>query len=71
MAREEFREDMEKHLAMVDAILDGRDWVLGQPSLADFGIYGGLYPLLFIGEAVPKSLPRLEKWVDRITKLAP
>ncbi len=71
MRRDEFREDMEKHLAMVDAILDGRDWILAKPSLADFGIYGGLYPLLFIGEEIPKGLPRLAKWADRIAKLSP
>lgn len=71
MRRDEFKEDMVKHLAMVDAILDGRDWILGQPSLADFGIYGGMYPLLFIGEKVPPSLPRLAKWVDRVAALAP
>src|SRR6266705_2462881 len=46
MRREEFRQDMNKHLGMVDAILDGRDWILGQPSLADFGIYGSISPLL-------------------------
>ena len=71
MRRDEFRVDMEKHLAMVDAILDGRDWILGKPSLADFGIYGGLYPLLFIGESIPKHLPRLANWADRIGQLAP
>ena len=69
MRRKEFREDMVKHLAMVDAMLDGRDWVLGKPSLADFGLYGGMYPLLFVGEKVPKGLPRLARWVDRIEKL--
>ena len=69
LRREEFREDMGKHLAMVDAILEGRDWILGEPSLADFGIYGGMYPLLFVGETVPDSLPRLAKWVDRVASL--
>lgn len=69
MRRGEFKEDMVKHLAMVEAMLDGRDWVLGKPSLADFGLYGSLYPLLFVGEKVPKGLPRLAKWVDRVAKL--
>jgi len=49
--RDEFRQDMNKYLAIADAILDGRDWILGQPSLADFGIYGGSSPLLGVGEA--------------------
>ena len=69
MRRDEFREDMVKHLAMVDASLDGRDWILGEPSLADFGIYGAMYPLLFVGESVPRELPRLAKWVQRVGKL--
>ncbi len=69
MRREEFRQEMEKHLAMVEATLVDRDWILGEPSLADFGIYGGMYPLFFIGEKVPKALPRLAKWADRIAKI--
>ncbi len=69
MRRDEFQEDMVKHLAMVDARLDGRDWILEEPSLADFGVYGGMYPLLFVGEKVPKDLTRLARWVDRIGKI--
>jgi glutathione S-transferase len=66
MRREEFRQDMDKHLAMVEAMLDGRDWILGKPSLADFGVYGSLSPLLTAGEKVPKEFPRLAAWVGRI-----
>src|SRR5205823_207087 len=59
MRRAEFREDMNKHLGMVDQMLAGRDWLLGEPSLADFGVYGSLSPPLTIGEALPKECPRL------------
>src|SRR2546427_73305 len=69
MRREEFRQDMNKHLGMVDAILDGRDWILGQPSLADFGIYGSISPLLTVGEMIPAEFPRLGRWASRIGKL--
>ena len=69
MRREEFRQDMNKHLAMVDAMLDGRDWILGEPSLADFGIYGSLSPLLTVGENIPKEFPRLAKWASMIETL--
>jgi len=64
--RGEFREDMMKHLGMVDAVLDGREWILGEPSLADFGIYGGLSPLLTVGEKIPKEFPKLAAWAGRI-----
>ena len=70
MRRDEFRQDMNKHLGMVEAILDGRDWILGEASLADFGIYGSLSPLLTVGETVPSEFPRLARWVSRIQKLS-
>src|SRR2546421_377240 len=69
MRREEFRKDMHKHLGMVDSILDGRDWILGQPSLADFGIYGSMSPLFTVGEEVPAEFPRLAAWVSRVRDL--
>lgn len=69
MRRDEFREDMVEHLGMVESMLDGRDWVLGEPSLADFGVYGSMSPLLTVGEKVPKELPRLARWVNRVRAL--
>jgi len=54
---------------MVEAMLDGRDWILGEPSLADFGIFGSLSPLLTIGEAIPSAFPRLANWAARIQAL--
>ena len=69
MRREEFREDMVKQLAMVEGMLEGRDWILGEPSLADFGIYGSIYPLLFVGEKVPKGLVWLRKWIRRVARI--
>ena len=70
MRREEFRQDMVKELARLDAMLDGREWILGEPSLADFGVYGSLSPLFTVGEAVPKGLPNLAAWAKRIQALA-
>jgi len=69
MRREEFRQDMMKELARIDAILDGREWVLGKPSLADFAVYGSVSPLLTVGEAVPAEFPRLAAWVERVQAL--
>ncbi len=69
MRREEFHKDMMTHLGMVEAMLQDRHWILGEPSLADFGIYGGLSPLLTVGEAIPPELPRLAGWVERIRDL--
>ncbi|HLA47100.1 MAG TPA: glutathione S-transferase domain-containing protein, partial [Thermoplasmata archaeon] len=69
MRREEFRQDMLKEFARIEAILDGRDWLLGKPSLADFGVYGSISPLFIIGEHVPKEFPQLTAWAKRIQVL--
>src|SRR5437764_1016662 len=68
MRRGEFREDMNKHLGMVEAMLDGQEWLLGEPSLAVFGVYGSLSPLLTAGEDVPKEFPQL---TDRMPRANP
>ena len=67
--RKEFRQDMEKEFARVEAMLEGRDWILGEPSLADFGIYGSLSPLLTVGEEIPKEFPNIRAWAKRIQAL--
>ena len=67
--RDEFRLDMEKHLHLIEEILDGRDWLLEAPSLADFGVFGGLSPLLAVGDQIPSRFQRVRAWSDRILAL--
>ena len=67
--KKEFEKDMDKHLAMVDSMLEGRRWILEDPSLADFGIYGGLSPLLTVGRKIPARYAGLRSWVQRIAAL--
>jgi glutathione S-transferase len=66
MRREEFRTDLETHLQFIEDMLDGREWILEMPSLADFGVFGGLSPLLAVGEAIPARFPNLRSWTTRI-----
>lgn len=67
--REEFREGMVEELARVEAMLQDREWILEQPSLADFGVYGSLSPLWTVGETVPEPFARLNAWAERIRQL--
>jgi glutathione S-transferase len=67
--REEFRQELLPTLSRIDRMLDGRAWILGKPSLADFGIFGGLSPLFAVGEGLPEGMPRLAAWVDRIRRI--
>ena len=64
--RSEFQEELEPELAWIDKALDGRDWLLGEPSLADWGVYGGLSPLRLIGENVPDHFEHLPGWIGRV-----
>lgn len=69
LREKEYREDLAGYLGMVDRMLEGRPWILGEPSVADFGIYGGLSPLLTAGESLPAHLGNLQRWSDRIGAL--
>ena len=69
MRRPEFFEEMRMEFGRVEAMLDGRDWVLGKPSLAEFGIYGSISPLITIREAIPREFSDLQAWAKRIQEL--
>jgi glutathione S-transferase len=65
----EFDKDAHAALAMVDAMLARRPWILGEPSVADFGVFGGLSPWFYVGRAIPADLPNLRRWVEAIRSL--
>lgn len=67
--RPEFIEELQHYFGLVDEMLRGRDWVLERPTVADFGIYGGVSPWLTVGRAIPPRFPNLRRWVGRIAKL--
>ena len=69
MRREEFRQDMMKELARIEAILERSEWILGKPGLADFAVYGSVSPLLTVGETIPREFPRMAAWAERIRAL--
>ncbi|MCI4354940.1 MAG: glutathione S-transferase C-terminal domain-containing protein, partial [Thermoplasmata archaeon] len=69
--RAEFEAEAVETLAMVDRILVDRAWILGEPSLADFGIFGSLSPWLTVGRRIPPELPHLARWVERIRSMGP
>jgi len=69
--REEFLRDLKEPLSLLEDMLDGREWLLGEPGLADFGVYGGLSPLFTVGDPLPAGFPRTEAWVGRLQSLLP
>jgi len=64
--RAEYVRDLMEYFAFVDEMVRDKDWILDTPSLADFGIYGGLSPWLTVGERIPARFPALRSWVARV-----
>ena len=69
--RAEFESDALGYLRLVDGMLAGRSWILGEPGLADFGVYGSLSPWLRVGNPLPRGLPNLAAWIHRIEAIPP
>ncbi len=68
--RGEFKADLDAHLQMVDDMLAGREFLLGGlPSLADFAVYGAMFPLTYSGNEVPVQFERLRAWQERVSRL--
>ena len=65
----EFEADALDALGMVDAMVADRPWIFGEPSVADFGIFGGLSPWLHVGRTIPPRFPDLIRWTARVQAL--
>jgi glutathione S-transferase len=67
--RPEFVRDLMEYFGFAEAMVRGRDWILDAPSLADFGIYGGLSPWLTVGEKIPGRFAALRAWAARVAAI--
>lgn len=67
--RKEFAAELMPYFELVDAMLEGREWILDEPTVADFGIYGSLSPWLSVGEKIPARFAHVARWANRIRKL--
>ncbi len=54
------------HFERIDRMLVGREYLLDQPSLADCGVYGGLWPWLLARGSAPARFGRLNRWIARV-----
>jgi glutathione S-transferase len=67
--KEEFLSDLQPYFGLVDEMLEGHDWILDVPTLADFGIYGSLSPWMTVGRKIPARFKRLTQWAKRVGAL--
>jgi glutathione S-transferase len=71
MRRPEFLKGLVSTLQPAEARLGEAPFLLGaKPSLADFALYGAVHPLPYTGHVVPKDLPNVRAWFERVKALA-
>lgn len=65
-----FKADMEAHLQLVEGMLKTHEYLLSdKPSLADFAVFGAIYPLRYSGNELPERFPKLRAWFDSIDRI--
>jgi glutathione S-transferase len=67
--REEFTKELQTYFGYVEEMLADRPWILGEPSRADFGVYGALSPWRTVGHEFSAEFPRIRAWSSRIAAL--
>jgi glutathione S-transferase len=73
-SRETVIRDVERHMAALDAMLHGRDWLVGDAlSVADLAVIAQLHALLFADEACEAldCTGRVKAWMARVDEIAP
>ncbi|MXX28833.1 MAG: hypothetical protein F4Z45_03775, partial [Gammaproteobacteria bacterium] len=69
--------DVERHLGALNALLKGRDWVVGDAlSYADLAVIGQLNALLYAEEAraalsALQDSDEITPWMQRLDRIAP
>jgi len=72
--REQVVADAERHIAALEAMLDGRDWLVGEAlSYADLAVIAQLNALLYAQEAkaAVDRTHNIRPWMARIDATAP
>lgn len=68
--RPEFKADMEAHFQIIDDMLHDHKFLLTDaPSLADFAVYGAVYPLSYSGNEIPLKFKHLQAWYSSIDRI--
>ena len=73
-SRERVVADVERHFEMLENLLAGREWLVGDAlSLADLAVVGQLGALLFAEEAraAAEGKQAISNWVTRLDQVAP
>lgn len=68
--RQGFKADMETHFQILDDMMSDRKFLLtGTASLADFAVFGAIYPLIYSGNEIPGKFKDLRDWYSSIDRI--
>lgn len=68
--RQAFQADMETHFKILEDMLRRHEFLLAEvPSLADFAVFGAVYPLIYSGNEVQAEFKRLRAWYGAIDRI--
>lgn len=67
LRKPEFLKALVRTLTPAEERLHEAPHLLGEsPSLADFALYGALWPLPYTGNNIPRELPHLRTWFEKV-----
>jgi glutathione S-transferase len=67
--RPAFKADMEAHFQILDDTLHDHKFLLADmPSLADFAVFGAIYPLRYSGSEIAQKFKHLRDWYGSIDR---
>ena len=72
--REQVVSDLDRHFDALEAMLEGRDWLIGESlSTADLAVIGQIHALLYAeeGRAALARAPNIQAWLARVDAVAP
>jgi glutathione S-transferase len=65
-----FKADMETHFQILDDMLHNHKFLLTEaPSLADFAVFGAIYPLCYSGNEISSKFKHLQAWYRSIERI--
>ena len=68
--RPAFKADIEAHFQIIDDILGDHKFLLTETlSLADFAVFGAIYPLGYSGNELPRKFKHLQTWYGSIDRI--
>jgi glutathione S-transferase len=69
LRKAEFVRELQTYFGLIDRLVEGRAWVLDEPTVADCALYGSLSPWTTSGHRFPVRFRHLNRWATALRRL--